>query len=159
MDNNNGKWTWLTDNLYKQAATIGVAKKTGMEQDDVVQETLMYLFQQKGSNGQSLSDEIYLNKNVRLLTKILKKIINQENGSNFFDVASDFSRYKKIHSVCEKYNIPEDPRNAFKIHAILNEKQLSISLIEQILYKKKPLKVSFDEIIKKKGSLTVKTFL
>lgn len=141
------KWRWIMETIYEIIETQNLLDKLPLSPDDVVQDTVRYMLERKKKNGVDLAEFIYNDKenNMALLVSFVKICIDESNGNQYYDNNTDFLRYKKIHSVCSKYNIPEEPNNAYMISAIINEKLFSIPLVEQILLKKKPKQVSYDK--------------
>ncbi len=140
----NEVWSWIYENLDKLITTVGLSKSSGIEREDMIQDTVIYIYKYGQEKGINLAKKMFKDNNIGLLLSILRKNIDLKNGMQFFDTNSDFIRYKKIHSICVKYGIKEDYKNAYLISAMIGEKVFSIALIESILLKKKPKIISFD---------------
>ena len=143
-------WVWLSQTIYnllEYNQYDKALKEVHLSSDDIAQDTLCYLVEHKNKKGIDLAKQIYENKNIGLLFEIVRKKIDERNGSQFFDTSIDYSRYKRIHAVCLQYNIVEDPRNAYLISHIINDARVfSIDVVERILEKKKPLNLSYEKM-------------
>lgn len=139
-------WEWMLGTLKILIDSIGIPKELKADRDDIISMTLENIVKYgRKEKNQNFAHDIYQEKNTKLLAKILKKSIDLANGEQYFDNNVDFTRYKKIHHICEQYGISEEPKNAYMISELINEKIFSIPLVESILLKKKPKVIFLDK--------------
>ena len=108
-------WEWLTQKVteivkYKyKSETIRSTTR-----DDVVQETMMYLFQNK-----EYAEKIYETKCVGAVYRV---VINTIYRLQSADSTLDFRRYNLLSLIrkkCDEYDIEPVPKNAYRIAAII----------------------------------------
>jgi len=115
-------WEWL---MQKTTEIVNIKYRTEIilstSRDDVVQEVMMYLFEDK-----ELAEKIYKEKSVALLYKIVKTVLYKLESKVFFKNHTEKSRYLLVFKVCTEKGIMPIPKNAYKVAAVLqNDKNIS----------------------------------
>lgn len=131
-------WNWLIDNANELVKTIRIDPCIG-EKDDVVQETMMYLY-----DSPDLAEKIYESKSRSLLYNIIKKVIFRESAKANGMKRDALAHYNVIKEVCAKYDIAMLPENAYKIAGLLG-KPYSIPYVKKLLTTKKERDNYYDE--------------
>ena len=149
-------WEWLAQKVTEavnKRYTIETIRSTS--RDDVVQEVMMYLFENK-----VYAQKIYEQKSIGML---YRTVINTLYRLKASESGMDFRRNSLltiIQQKCEEYGVEPEPENAYKIAAILwntleisehsKAKVYSVTEIEKLLRANKECgqitEVSFGEI-------------
>lgn len=137
-------WEWIFHEC------VGILKKYTLaaeDKDDIIQETMIYLF-----SCPETAQEIYNNyssNGLSLLKKIVNHAVLERNAYAFFDDKRDYSIYKKVLRICEKYSIHPIPENAYKIAPLMGELNCNYTIvaIENLLNSVKPTFVSLDALV------------
>lgn len=136
-------WAWIIEQLYCACQITGIAKSSGAETDDVVQDVCMQLI-----GNPKYAKEIYEGKKTWLLAKLVKAQIYDSESRMYFDNKMDFSRYQRIIAVCDKYGIEPIAENAYKISSIMNNSSFGIPIVATLLSNKKPAVVISADMIR-----------
>ena len=108
-------WEWLmskTTEIVKLKYKDNNIRSTN--QDDVVQEIMMYLFSNK-----QFAEKIYNEKSVGMLYRICRSMIYELKSKEVFKDHSERVRYLYILKMCSDYNIEPVAENAYKIAAVI----------------------------------------
>lgn len=127
-------WEWILQELTKQVNKIchGYIDEI-TDKEDIIAEVCEKLVAKP-----ELAEQIYNEKKTRYLAALLVTQLYEHSSKKQFDNKIDYVRYGKIKEICEKYDIQIIPQNAYKISALLNNKELSITAIETVIKNKKP---------------------
>ena len=127
-------WEWLLECCRNLAHKLCLPENI---KDDVISETILRLYKEPETAAR-----IYSKKEEGLLCYLLKQARNETNKLMFED-HRDYSRYKKILSVCNEYNIEYNENNAHIFAYILSDKDFTISRIISVMRKQKPTTVNY----------------
>lgn len=108
-------WEWL---MQKVTEIVRMKYKDNnirsMQRDDVIQEIMMYLFEDK-----TLAEKIYKEKKIGLLYCISKNVMFDLNSKDVFKSKAERSRYLYVQKICVDWDVEPVPENAYKIVAII----------------------------------------
>lgn len=138
------QWEWLISELKLISRVLKV--KTYMSQEDI-EDTISDILEILVKKPKR-AIYIYETQNTAYLTKMFKATISNYLILENFDNTKHVKEWKKIRNVADRYNIELIPANAYKIEAFIEDKRLTIPIIEEIL-KEKRNKVSLDDILRK----------
>lgn len=105
-----------------------------IEKDDVISNVCLYLCEH-----QDVAKDIYEGKKASSLYQLAKFEIYELRSKMFFNNKAELSQYQRIMAVCEQYRIDPIQKNAYKIAAILNDRNFSISGVAALLSNDTPL--------------------
>lgn len=137
-------WEWIFHECERILKFYALSKE---DRDEILQETMVHLF-----DCPDVAETIYTNRSSAKGMGYLKAQINfsvlENRASRFFDNKRDYSAYKKVLLICEKYNIYPLPENAYKIAPLMSEpRECTIASIEKLLGSVKPSLVSLDALV------------
>lgn len=120
-------WEWLLTECKKISQHLCDRPE---DADDVASEVFTCLVQDK-----ALAKEIYEHKKYPVLYTLVKRQAYKFHGKKYYGYVNDYCRYKRIVQVCDKYNIPTIPENAYKISALITNDtgEYSIQRVLQVL--------------------------
>lgn len=117
-------WTWIMDELQKIVKALPLHKEyASIEKDDVVQNVVRMLL-----DNPNLAKDIYDNKKVGVLYVIARREIYDNEAEFYFENKMELSRFQRIRNVCEEYGIEPIPENAYKIFALLEDKNNNFTI-------------------------------
>ena len=137
MTNETEIWEWLLESCQTISRKLCFPENI---KDDIVSDTILKLMK-----NPEKALRIYEKKEHALLCILLKQSRN-DNEKYMFEDHRDFSRYKKIMSICEEYNLEYCEENAHIFAYILSDKDFSISRIISVMRKKKPSAIFVQDI-------------
>ena len=106
-------WEWITKKL-DEICTNSIINNKKIDADDIKQEVCLLLLQ-----DHKTAEKIYQEKNFSYLRKIVVRTIYETRGKIYFENKRYFCRFQKIEEICEKYNIPLEVENAYKISCVM----------------------------------------
>lgn len=108
-------WEWLakkTAEIVKRRYKDGTIK--GYDRDDVTQEVLMYLFDNK-----EYAQKIYEQQSFSMLYQVVRAVIFRLQDKNSFLEFRERSLLAMISKICSEYGIEPVSENAYKVTAVL----------------------------------------
>lgn len=135
-------WEWISKQLYWACNCIGFNRNilgTECEEDDVVQDVCMYLYEHK-----DYAQKIYEKQDraFPLLIRLVEARIFEYQSKLYFDNKQEFFKFRKIMSVCEENGIDPIPENAYKVSAIIDDdRDYGIVCVSGLLKRSKKIRV------------------
>lgn len=123
-------WTWFVNECNIMSRYFGLQK---CDAEDLAEDVLLDLL-----NDKELARRIYERELRGVLSKIVKHKLYAITAKKFFDSKEDYCRYRKITNACDRYAIPALPANAYKIAAVIDDKNFSIQSVRRLLLIVKP---------------------
>lgn len=120
-------WEWLLTECKKISLHLCERPE---DADDVASDVFTCLVQDK-----KLAKEIYEEKKYPILYTLVKRTAYKAHSKKYYADSKDYSRFKRIIQVCDRYNIPAIPENAYKISALIADSmgEYTIQRIVQVL--------------------------
>lgn len=114
-------WNWILETLDRLCKADNISSVKGFtEADDIKQEACLYLL-----NHLKVAEDIYKNKKINYLNRIVIHIIYDKKGKNEYQNKYNFSCYQRIQNICEMYHIPMIVENAYKISHMMEYENYS----------------------------------
>ena len=120
-------WKWLNDTARQLVGMAQIDPFVG-ERDDIVQETLMYLYENQG-----LAQKIYDTQSKPLLYSVMKRVVFRESAKAYGMKRDAFMEYNRILEVCKQYDIELSAENAYKISGLLDDPVFTIAHIKTLI--------------------------
>lgn len=125
-------WEWILATLNRavNACNLNKAKLGYLEKDDIVSNVAYYLCQ-----NVQLAETLYCQHNVTYLYTLVRRELYEQESKTGFANKGELCHYQKIMEVCEQYNIPAIPENAYKISTLIDSdyRYYSIAAVSNIL--------------------------
>ena len=127
------QWEWLIDKL-KMVSYLLKSRSYISEQDieDITADVLENLAR-KPEKAKYIAET----QNTAYLVKMFKARTQHYVVLEDFDTDKHTDNWFRIKKVCDTYNIEPVPQNAYKIETFINDKRLTIAVIENILKEKR----------------------
>lgn len=130
---NKQMWEWIQQTLYKacKATKINNRMAGTADKDDIVQNVMLYLFQ-----NEEMAKKIYHEQNYGLLyTFVRREAYEQESIHLSLPNKEQLHRLRTVLNCCERYNIVPTSENSYKISALLDssDKHYTIKGVRCIL--------------------------
>lgn len=110
-------WDWLyekTNEIVNELPHFG--KHTFVTRSDIASQVMLNLWEHK-----EYAEQIYKNQNLGLLCLRAKEAYFEYTAKHFLCSSADYSRFRQILEVCERYSIPVKVENAYKIAELMGE--------------------------------------
>lgn len=134
-------WNWILTETNK---IVNAISNSCVDKNEIVSSVCLEL-----TENVEKAEYIYENKRYGLLIKMVKGKLYEMQGNKYYDTKTDYTRYKKIIAVCDTYDIDPISDNAYKIEALIEDKAITISMIERLLRTKREPVVVFSQLSEK----------